>query len=61
MSGAFPCPPGIPRATAPLGAGLKLIGSQPMPVAAFAGPGGKHNDRVYVVDAAGNVTVLALK
>ncbi len=45
----------------PLGAALKLIGSQPMPAVAFAGPGGKHNDCVYVVDAAGNVTVLTLK
>jgi hypothetical protein len=43
------------------GSDLKLIGSQPMPVAAFAGPGGKDKDRVYVVDAAGNVTVLTLK
>ena len=43
------------------GSDLKLIGTQPMPVAAFAGPGGKDKDRVYVVDVAGNVTVLILK
>ena len=43
------------------GSDLKPIGSQPMPVAAFAGPGGKKRDRAYVVDSAGQVTVLILK
>ncbi len=45
----------------PSGAGLKRIGSQAMPVAAFVGPGGKARDRAYVVDSAGQVTVLILK
>ena len=46
----------------PLAGGLKKVGSQKLatPAAAFAGPGGK-NDRVYFVDAAGNVTVLVLR
>jgi hypothetical protein len=43
------------------GSDLKLIGSQAMPVAAFAGPGGKGRDRAYVVDSAGNVTVLVIR
>ena len=43
------------------GSDLKLIGSQPMPVAAFAGPGGKTRDRTYIVNPAGQVTVLILK
>jgi hypothetical protein len=40
---------------------FKRIGARAMPAAAFAGPGGKGKDRVYVVDAAGHVTVLVLK
>jgi hypothetical protein len=45
------------------GADLKEIGSHQLtvPAAGFAGPGGKDKDRVYVVDVAGNVTVLVLK
>jgi hypothetical protein len=31
------------------------------PAVAFVGPGGKNKDRVYVVDAAGNVTILTVK
>jgi hypothetical protein len=44
------------------GTDLKRIGSLALasPAVAFAGPGGKQKDRVYVVDAAGNVLVLAL-
>ena len=44
------------------GGDLKEIGRHVLPsvAAAFAGPGGKQKDRVYVVDAAGNVTVLAV-
>jgi hypothetical protein len=47
----------------PLGAGLKMLGSHAMavPAAAFAGPGGKQKDSVYVVDQAGSVTVLSVK
>jgi hypothetical protein len=47
----------------PAGTGMKEIGRNvlPVPAAAFAGPGGKDKDRVFVVDAAGNVTVLSLK
>jgi hypothetical protein len=42
---------------------LKPIGSHKFstPAAGFAGPGGKDKDRVYVVDVAGNVTVLTAK
>jgi len=43
------------------GADLKLIGRQAIPAVAFAGPGGKDRDRVYVVDGAGKVTVLILR
>ena len=42
------------------GPDLKLIGRQAISSVAFAGPGGKERDRVYVVDAAGAVTVLAI-
>ena len=44
------------------GADFKLIGSHKLaaPAAGFAGPGGKDKDRVYVVDAAGNVIVLTI-
>jgi hypothetical protein len=47
----------------PVGAGMKEVGREvlPVPAAAFAGPGGKDKDRVFVVDTAGNVTVLSLK
>jgi hypothetical protein len=41
--------------------GFRKLGSQGMPVAAFAGPGGKNKDRVYVVDPSGQVTILKLK
>jgi hypothetical protein len=45
------------------GAGLKKTGGMALPTqaVAFAGPGGKNKDRLYVVDAAGSVTVLSLK
>jgi len=43
------------------GADLKTIGRQAIAAVAFAGPGGKNRDRVYVVDAAGQVTVLTLR
>jgi hypothetical protein len=45
------------------GADLKMLGSHAMavPAAAFAGPGGKQKDSVYVVDQAGNVTVLTVR
>jgi hypothetical protein len=47
----------------PSGAGIKEIGSHklPAPAAGFAGPGGKGKNSLYVVDVAGNVTVLTLK
>jgi hypothetical protein len=47
----------------PSGAGLKEIGSHKLstPAAGFAGPGGKDKNSVYVVDMAGNVTVLTIK
>jgi hypothetical protein len=49
--------------TDPSGAGLKKIGGLTLSAqaVAFAGPGGKQKDSVYVVDAAGKVTVLTLK
>jgi hypothetical protein len=45
------------------GTDLKEIGGHelPVPAAGFAGPGGKDRDRVYVIDVAGNVTILVLK
>jgi hypothetical protein len=45
------------------GTDLKKIGGLALPTqaAAFAGPGGKERDRVYVVDAGGKVTVLVLR
>jgi hypothetical protein len=45
------------------GGDLKEIGNHklPAPAAGFAGPGGKNKDCVYVVDVAGNVTVLTVK
>ena len=43
------------------GADMKLIGRQALESVAFAGPGGKGRDRVYVVDEAGRVTVLVMK
>jgi hypothetical protein len=53
----------VPAGAGPLGAGLKKVGGLTLstPAVAFVGPGGKNKDRVYVVDAAGNVTVLAVK
>ena len=42
-------------------ADLKPIGRQAIPAAAFAGPGGKKRDRVYVVNNRGEVHVLVLK
>jgi hypothetical protein len=47
----------------PTGTDMKEVGRNvlPVPAAAFAGPGGKEKDRVFVVDTAGNVTVLSLK
>jgi hypothetical protein len=47
----------------PAGTGMKEIGRNVLPVsaAAFAGPGGKEKDRVFVVDTAGTVTVLSIK
>ena len=42
-------------------AALKPAGRQAIAAVAFAGPGGKAQDRAYVVDAAGHVTVLALR
>ena len=45
----------------PSGAKFKTIGSYPLPVAAFAGPGGKNKDRVFVVGSSGNITILTLK
>ena len=45
------------------GTDLKKIGgvSLPAQAAAFAGPGGKDKDRVYVVGPDGSVSVLVLK
>ncbi len=42
---------------------LKELGRFVLPTvaAAFAGPGGPQEDRVYVVDTGGKVTVLVLK
>jgi hypothetical protein len=40
------------------GADLKPAGSQSIPAVAFAGPGGKARDRLYVVGGDGKVTVL---
>jgi hypothetical protein len=53
----------IPAGTGPAGSCLTEVGRNvlPVPAAAFAGPGGKNKDRVFVVDTAGNVTVLSLK
>ena len=50
-------------ATDPAGTGMKEIGGKVLsvPAAAFAGPGGKDRDRVFVIDAAGNVTILSLE
>jgi hypothetical protein len=41
--------------------GYHKLGSTSLPIAAFAGPGGPHRDRVYVVDPAGCVRVLVLE
>ena len=45
------------------GTDLKKIGgvSLPAQAAAFAGPGGKDKDRVYIVGPDGSVSVLVLK
>jgi len=43
------------------GPDLELIGHQALSAVAFAGPAGKNLDRAYVVDTAGNVTVLVLR
>ena len=45
------------------GGDLKKIGRHRLsaPAAGFAGPGGKDKNCVYVVDVAGNVTVLTVK
>ena len=45
------------------GTDLKKIGgiSLPAQLAAFAGPGGRDKDRVYVVGSDGSVSVLVLK
>jgi hypothetical protein len=40
---------------------LKEIGIYPIPSVAFAGPGGKQKDRVFVVGPDGNVTVLVVR
>lgn len=50
-------------AAAPSGGGLKKVGGLTLstPAVAIVGPGGKNKDRVYVVDAGGNVMILALK
>ena len=47
----------------PAGTGLKEVGRNVLsvPAAAFAGPGGKDKDRVFVLDAAGKLTVFSLK
>jgi hypothetical protein len=37
---------------------LSTMGCTPLPCVAFAGPGGEERDRVYTVDAAGDVTIL---
>ena len=42
-------------------AGMKEIGCYPARVAAFAGPGGKQKDRLFVVAPDGAVTVLVIK
>lgn len=42
------------------GPDLKLRGRYAIPSAAFAGPGGKNRDRVYVVDAAGRAHVVTI-
>jgi len=41
--------------------GYQKLGSMAVAVAAFAGPGGRLRDRVYVVDPAGYIKVLVLK
>jgi hypothetical protein len=41
-------------------ADMKPLGKYAIAAAAFAGPGGKSRDRLYVVDAGGKVTVLIL-
>ena len=43
------------------GPDLKPLGKQAISSIGFAGPGGKERDRVYVVDAAGKVTVLVME
>jgi hypothetical protein len=43
------------------GQDLKLIGRRAIPVSAFVGPAGKNKDSAYVIDSAGNVTVLTLQ
>ena len=43
------------------GQDLKLIGRRAIPISAFVGPAGKGKDGAYVVDSAGNVTVLTLQ
>jgi hypothetical protein len=50
-------------AAGPAGTGLKEIGRNVfrVPAAAFAGPGGKDHDRLYIAGADGQVTVLSLK
>jgi hypothetical protein len=47
----------------PSGTGLTRVGKTvlPAPAAAFAGPGGANRDGVFVVDSAGQVSVLVLK
>jgi hypothetical protein len=47
----------------PAGTGLKEVGRNifRVPAAAFAGPGGKDHDRLYIVGTDGQVTVLSLK
>ena len=43
------------------GPDLKPLGHQAVAAAAFAGPGGKERDRVYVIDMAGRVTILMIQ
>ncbi len=53
---------GTKQAVHLFGDDLKEIGRHVLPTvaAAFAGPGGTHKDRAYVVDTAGKVTVLII-
>jgi hypothetical protein len=40
---------------------FKKVGSNALPLASFAGPGGKNRDRVFAIGPDGSVTVLTLR